>query len=160
MLFLCQSTQKMFFYEVDERYKVTSGWARTCPAASNQVQVCVLRCHFSRNHGLCYIIFVLGSPAQSGEHRNENPRVVGSSPTWDWLYISNRKTLAQYWISLCIYIHVLLWIIMYKFVLVFSFLQSFIFVVNIYLLTYSSLTVSAESSLKSPPRGRFDFHWN
>ena len=32
----------MYIYrvEVDERYKVTSGGARTCPAANNQAQVC------------------------------------------------------------------------------------------------------------------------
>ena len=66
--------------EVDERYKVTSGWVRTCPAANNQAQVCVLQCHFSCRHPLCQIILVSGSLVQSGEHRNGNPRVVGSSP--------------------------------------------------------------------------------
>ena len=32
----------MYIYrvEVDEKYKVTSGGARTCPAANNQAQVC------------------------------------------------------------------------------------------------------------------------
>ena len=39
--------------EVDERYKVTSGGARTWPAANNQAQVCVLRCHFSCRHQQC-----------------------------------------------------------------------------------------------------------
>ena len=39
--------------EVDERYKVISGGARTCLAASNQAQVCVLRCHILCRHRLC-----------------------------------------------------------------------------------------------------------
>ena len=39
--------------EVDERYKVTSGGAQTCPAANNQTQVFVLRCHFKCRHRLC-----------------------------------------------------------------------------------------------------------
>ena len=30
------------------------------------------------------------------EHRKGNPRVLGSSPTWGWLYIWNRKNLAQH----------------------------------------------------------------
>ena len=33
--------------KVVERYKVTSGGARTCPAANNQAQLCVFRCRFS-----------------------------------------------------------------------------------------------------------------
>ena len=66
--------------EVDERYKVTLGGTRICPAANNQALVCVLRCHFLYRHQLCYIILVSGSLAQSGEHRNGNPTVVGSSP--------------------------------------------------------------------------------
>ena len=41
------------YMEVDERYKVTSGGARTCPAANSQAQVCVLRCHFSCRDQLC-----------------------------------------------------------------------------------------------------------
>ena len=42
-----------------------------------------------------YIYIYICNPRKS----EGNPRVVGSSPTWDWLYISNRKTLAQQWIS-------------------------------------------------------------
>ena len=92
--------------EVDERYKVTSGGAHTYPAANNQAQICVLRCHFSCRDRLCQIILVSGSLTQLGEHRNGNPRVVGSSPTWDWLHISNQKALAQHWISyICTYIY-------------------------------------------------------
>ena len=33
--------------------------------------------------------------AQSEEHQNENPRYADLSPARDWLYISDRKTLAQ-----------------------------------------------------------------
>ena len=36
--------------EVDKRYKVTSGGARTCPSANDQAQICVLQCHFSCRH--------------------------------------------------------------------------------------------------------------
>ena len=52
-------------------------------------------------------------------------------------YIINVKTLNQY---------------------IFEFYHNFIFLANIYLLNYSSLTVSSESLLKSPPRRAFDFH--
>ena len=45
-----QSTRKLGY--IDERYKVTSGEAQSCPAANNQAQVCVLRCHFKCRHQL------------------------------------------------------------------------------------------------------------
>ena len=45
-----QSISKLGY--IDERYKVTSGEAQTCPAANNQAQVCVLWCHFKCRHRL------------------------------------------------------------------------------------------------------------
>ena len=44
-----------------------------------------------------------------GRASEGNPRVVGSSPTWDWLYISNQKALAQHGIYIYIYIYFYSW---------------------------------------------------
>ena len=74
-----------------ENFRETSGEARTCPAANNQAQVCVHRCHFSCRHRLCQIILLSDSLAQSWEHRDKNPRVMVSSHMRYWLYILYQK---------------------------------------------------------------------
>lgn len=64
--------------EVDERYKVTSGGARTCLVPNNQVQACVVvtsRVESTVLHYPC----------------NVYPRVVASNPAWDCTEISKPK---------------------------------------------------------------------
>lgn len=67
--------------EVDERYKVTSGGARTCLVPNNPVQACVVvtsRVESTVLHYPC----------------NVYPRVVASNPAWDCIEISKPKNHA------------------------------------------------------------------
>ena len=79
--------------EEDQGYKVTSVGTQTCSAANNQAQICMPQFSFSCRHRLCWVILVSSSLAQLGVHWNGNLRVVGLSPLWDLLYISNQKNI-------------------------------------------------------------------
>ena len=84
--------------EVDGRYKVASSEARKL------LQLLTIRHKFlcfdvtfhvdidCARSSLCHELI-----ARMGDNWNVHPVVVDSNSTWDWLYISNRKTLAQQW---------------------------------------------------------------
>ena len=83
--------------EVDERYKVASGEARKL------LQLLTIGTNFCFDVTFHVDIDCARSTllheliVQMGDNWNVHPVVVDSNSTWDWLYISNRKTLAQQW---------------------------------------------------------------
>ena len=90
--------------------------SRACPAPNNQVQFCVLWCHFYGRHRVCYIILVPGSLAQSGEHRkNENPW-SGRKCSATHRECSNLRDILIY---IYIYIFIYIYIYIYKYIYIY-----------------------------------------
>ena len=73
-------------------------------------KVSVLRYHFSCRYRLCQVILVSGSLAQPGQHRNGNPRVVGSSPTEIDFMSRIEKLQHNVYVYIYMYIHIYIYI--------------------------------------------------